>query len=214
MAAGAATGRSPSRDRRPALPPLRRHPREAAARHAARRYPVAVRAWRAAAAVRASLSCRGAVMALAVDVVLRLRFWAKVNYDGPLPAVRPELGRCWLWTGAQQSGGYGHFRIAPGATMLAHRFAYVERFGTVPLGLQVDHLCQTLLCVRPSHLEAVTPLENNRRSSSPSARHRRQTECKRGHPFDEVNTYRKPDGRRTCRRCHAAYQRARRGLAA
>ena len=26
-----------------------------------------------------------------------LRFWANVNKKGPV--VRPELGRCWVWTG-------------------------------------------------------------------------------------------------------------------
>lgn len=34
----------------------------------------------------------------------------------------------------------------------------------------------------------------NRRTSNP-------TLCKRGHPFDEVNTYRTRDGRRKCREC-------------
>ena len=31
---------------------------------------------------------------------------------------------------------------------------------------------------------------------------RQKTECLRGHPFDEENTYRRPDGRRNCRQCH------------
>lgn len=28
-----------------------------------------------------------------------------------------------------------------------------------------------------------------------------KTECKRGHPFDETNTYFRPNGRRMCREC-------------
>lgn len=29
-----------------------------------------------------------------------LRFWEKVNKDGPIPEHQPELGPCWEWTGA------------------------------------------------------------------------------------------------------------------
>lgn len=30
--------------------------------------------------------------------------------------------------------------------------------------------------------------------------------CKKGHPFNDVNTYTKPNGRRRCRTCYQAYQ--------
>jgi len=41
---------------------------------------------------------------------------------------------------------------------------------------------------------------------------RRKTACVRGHPFDDANTYRYPDGRngRKCRTCAVIYQRERR----
>ena|ERR1700694_1946906 len=29
-----------------------------------------------------------------------LRFWLKVNQNGPVPEHRPELGPCWVWTAA------------------------------------------------------------------------------------------------------------------
>jgi hypothetical protein len=34
------------------------------------------------------------------------RFWKKVDKNGPVPAHRPELGPCWLWTGALVGRGY------------------------------------------------------------------------------------------------------------
>jgi hypothetical protein len=36
-------------------------------------------------------------------------FWFKVNKEGPVPAHRPELGPCWLWTGAHHKDGRGLF---------------------------------------------------------------------------------------------------------
>lgn len=37
--------------------------------------------------------------------------------------------------------------------------------------------------------------------------HLLRTHCKRGHPFDDANTYIRPTGDRRCRACSAAYQR-------
>jgi hypothetical protein len=31
----------------------------------------------------------------------------------------------------------------------------------------------------------------------------RKTHCKRGHPFDESNTFLRPNGSKHCRACHA-----------
>ena len=52
------------------------------------------------------------------------RFWQKVNKDGPLPAERPELGPCWIWTGANKYE-YGQIRMGkpPGFLVQAHRLA-------------------------------------------------------------------------------------------
>jgi hypothetical protein len=35
------------------------------------------------------------------------RFWAKVDKNGPIPAYRPDLGPCWLWTASKRADGYG-----------------------------------------------------------------------------------------------------------
>jgi len=35
------------------------------------------------------------------------RFWSKVDKNGPIPQHKPELGPCWVWTGAKMERGYG-----------------------------------------------------------------------------------------------------------
>lgn len=90
------------------------------------------------------------------------RFWAKVDKDGPVPEYRSDLGPCWLWTGAPNEWGYGSIRWG-GPMRAAHRVAYELEHGAVPPALDIDHLCRVPACVRPSHLESVTPAENQRR---------------------------------------------------
>jgi DNA-directed RNA polymerase subunit M/transcription elongation factor TFIIS len=107
------------------------------------------------------------------------KFWAKVPRGGD---------GCWLWQGAMKSTGYGQF----GRSHAAHRVAFVLAGGVIPEGYEVDHLCNTPRCVRPEHLEAVTPEENQRRRLAAGlggqAMFAERTECPKGHPYDEQNT--------------------------
>lgn len=105
---------------------------------------------------------------------------------------------CWLWTGATAGEGYGVFWVPGAGQTYAHRVSHQMFVGPIPDGLEVDHLCSNRLCVKPTHLEAVTGDENKRR-----ARERAGTtdQCPHGHPYDDVNTYVAPSGARNCRLC-------------
>lgn len=82
-----------------------------------------------------------------------VRFWRKVE----------KSSGCWRWTDKPNHDGYGRFKTKDGRVM-AHVFAFVETVGPVPSGLELDHTCNNRSCVRPSHLEAVTHIENVRRA--------------------------------------------------
>lgn len=84
-------------------------------------------------------------------------FWSKVDKNGPVPAHRPELGKCWIWTGSHQRYGRVGFRDE---IWLAHRVSYVMAFGEVPDGLCVCHSCDNTLCQNPAHLFIGTHQDN------------------------------------------------------
>ena len=110
---------------------------------------------------------------------------------------------CWLWTGGS-GRGYGTFRGGIlDSLVAAHRFSYLMFKGSIPKGLQIDHLCRVKLCVNPNHLEVVTPQEN-------SIRYRITIQkCPAGHVYTPDNL-RKHDlslGRRGCRTCHNSVTR-------
>lgn len=72
---------------------------------------------------------------------------------------------CWIWIGSLNNRGYGQVKkSAPGrGCMLAHRAMYELYVGTIPQGLELDHLCRNRSCVRPDHLQPVLHQENMRR---------------------------------------------------
>ena len=79
---------------------------------------------------------------------------------------------CWIWLKAKQRLGYGIFanRSRIGTSRLAHRESYIRAYGSIPDGLELDHLCRQPSCIRPDHLEAVTHAENLRRGIRSRAR--------------------------------------------
>lgn len=143
----------------------------------------------------------------------RPRFWAKVNKSGPVPAFDPTLGECWLWIAAIRDSrrGYGCFEYG-NVLRMAHRVSYELEVGPIPAGLTIDHLCRVRHCVRPSHLEAVSTAENNRRGFGVIGINVRKKQCKRGHKLSGRNLWTYTDkygvSHRTCRACQIERVRA------
>lgn len=126
-------------------------------------------------------------------------FLEKINKDGPL--IKPELGKCWQWTAAKDTDGYGNFTVAKGKTGKAHKFSFKLAYGwLLEKPYQLDHKCENTSCVRPSHLTYLHGKKNNEKSNSASAINGRKTHCIRNHEFSDENTIKKY-GRRYCITC-------------
>lgn len=119
-----------------------------------------------------------------------------------LGAVWADRGPCWDWTAAL-TNGYGVVQVG-GRLQRAHRVVYEALRAPIPEAFELDHLCRNRACVNPDHVEPVPGVVNNARSESASAKHARQTHCKRGHEFTPENTYRRSRAHkveRFCREC-------------
>ncbi len=86
---------------------------------------------------------------MAKKVPIEVRFWPKVNKNGPTPAHCVNLGPCWEWTGSIV-GGYGHVRYG-GKVVIAHRLAWFMETGKWPEPSCL-HKCDNPACLRFSHL--------------------------------------------------------------
>lgn len=125
---------------------------------------------------------------------VELRFWRKVSLGND----------CWNWQKGLTQDGYGQFHLSIAKPIAAHRYAYELFMGTIPPGLEIDHLCRNRKCVNPDHLEPVPQRVNNERGVGVCAVNGRKTHCVHGHEFTPENTYWRPSGGRSCLLCKAA----------
>lgn len=128
--------------------------------------------------------------------------------------TRRTASGCLEWQRYRTAKGYGHFGLGP-KIVAAHRFAYIAFRGPIPEGLVLDHVvCDNPSCVDHWHVEPATNAANVLRSPVAfCAINARKTHCPKGHPFDEIHTYHRLDGKgkfcRTCNRERCAARRAR-----
>lgn len=121
----------------------------------------------------------------------------------PAPLV-PVDGECWLWDGWHNDVGYPYVRW-DGRDQPVHRVLFALVTGEDLTGLDLDHLCRVVACIRPSHHEAVSHAENMLRLR------RAQTRCRRaGHDWTDPRNVRvRKNGSRFCAECDRQDQRQR-----
>jgi hypothetical protein len=108
---------------------------------------------------------------------------------------------CWPFIGSRISGGYGRLRVN-GKKTLAHRVAWEQEHGPIPLGLSVLHHCDNPPCGNVLHLFLGTNSDNQLDAVAKKRNHNtRKTHCPQGHSYEGDNLYIAPSGRRRCRRC-------------
>jgi HNH endonuclease len=87
----------------------------------------------------------------------------------PVDYIEEDRGyktTCWIWQLSRNTHGYGSMTRRPSEKSgLAHIILYERRYGTVPDGLELDHLCRVRCCVNPDHLEPVPRRVNVQRGA-------------------------------------------------
>jgi hypothetical protein len=118
------------------------------------------------------------------------RFWSKVDKDGPISTVEPELGKCWTWT-AEPSFHDSERSLHP------RRWAWVDAYGKPPADAPlIVSRCRNDQCVNPAHHFAGTKRDIGR-TNFWGGRER----CVRGHLLAGENIQLKANGQRVCRAC-------------
>lgn len=88
----------------------------------------------------------------------------------------------------KQKTGWYVMLARDGKNIYAHRWFYERKYGKIPEGKVIDHLCRNKSCVNTEHLEAVTIKENVRRGSSAKLDYRKVSEIKRLYKNGTIQT--------------------------
>lgn len=117
-------------------------------------------------------------------------------------SIDTSVDGCWEWVSLEGGAHNWYPRVRQTKVMnLVCRLVYGERPSEAHQSL---HSCDNKRCVRADHLRWGTQAENVQdmvdRNRGAWVERRKRTHCKRGHPYDEANTYMSSKGR-TCRTC-------------
>jgi DNA-binding XRE family transcriptional regulator len=86
-----------------------------------------------------------------------VRFWAKVDKNGPIHPVLKT--RCWIWLGSISSNGYGQFWLN-GKAVRVHRVVWFLTHSEWPKAHCLHH-CDNPPCCNPAHLFEGTVQDNH-----------------------------------------------------
>lgn len=118
-------------------------------------------------------------------------------------STRDSTSGCLVWGGAT-TWGYGVICTKSQGrawTFRAHRVAYEAAKGSIPTGLDLDHLCRNRACIEPDHLEPVTRRVNSLRGQAPTIVASNAGVCMQGHAVSGSNIKFDGKGRKHCREC-------------
>ena len=109
----------------------------------------------------------------------------------------PSRG-CLMFRGATYKGT-AFLRTPGGPVKKLARIVYEHAYGTQPRSVAIVQTCGSGACGELTHLKAGTVSAAILAGRGEGALNARKAACKRGHPFDDKNTYFDPAGRRRCR---------------
>jgi len=96
-----------------------------------------------------------------------------------------SMSECIIYRNTSLKNGYGRLWIkGQGKVGLAHRAIFIEKFGNIPKGLEVHHICHNKLCLNVEHMVLMTRTQH----ALLSLRERKPKKfCDRGHIIDGRN---------------------------